>query len=106
MLYACRHHHNGQCEILFNRHGRLFGVYAVHRGDRHLWTEGTGGESVAQRAPYTLQSLANAAIVIGVVIVLTLLLILLYKLGCYTIIWGWLIMSSMVLLSMLTYAYL
>ncbi|XP_050435925.1 presenilin homolog [Adelges cooleyi] len=50
-------------------------------------------------------ALANSVILITVVIVMTVFLILLYKYRCYTFIHGWLIMSSLLLLSMFTSLY-
>ncbi|CAH1722851.1 presenilin homolog [Aphis gossypii] len=51
-------------------------------------------------------AVANSLILISVVIVMTVFLIALYKYRCYKLIHGWLIMSSLLLLSMFTCLYI
>jgi len=53
-----------------------------------------------------LMSFGNAFTLLAFVIVMTVVLILLYKFRFYKIIYGWLIMSSLILLSMFTIMYL
>uniref|UniRef100_A0A0R3RWR1 Presenilin n=1 Tax=Elaeophora elaphi TaxID=1147741 RepID=A0A0R3RWR1_9BILA len=53
-----------------------------------------------------IMSFGNAFIILGVVITMTVLLILLYKFRFYRIISAWLVLSSLILLSLFTFMYL
>lgn len=63
-------------------------------------------ETSPEPSTKVLNAVANSLILISVVIVMTVFLIALYKYHCYKLIHGWLIMSSLLLLSMFTCLYI
>jgi len=62
-------------------------------------------ENLSTGSPIS-DALLNMLIVLGLVIVMTCVLVLLYKYRCYKVIAGWLFISSLILLFMFTYLYL
>jgi len=78
--------------------------YSEKGGGQLLYTpfvESAAGSSAA-KAGYAF---ANAFIMIGVIAVMTVLLVVLYKYGCYKIIHGWLILASLMMLFLFSFFY-
>lgn len=63
-------------------------------------------ETSPEPSTKVFNAVANSLILISVVIVMTVVLIALYKYRCYKLIHGWLLMSSLLLLSMFTSLYI
>lgn len=63
-------------------------------------------EESPDRSTKAWNAVANSLILMAVIVGMTILLILLYKYRCYKIIHGWLIISSLMLLSVFSYLYL
>ncbi|CAG0920834.1 unnamed protein product [Notodromas monacha] len=63
-------------------------------------------EETTDQGTKAWMSVANSAILIGVIATLTCFLIVLYKFRCYKIIHGWLLLSSLLLLFFFSYVFL
>ncbi|VDN58454.1 unnamed protein product [Dracunculus medinensis] len=80
------------------------GYYSRKDGQYLIYTPFTKEtDSAGERL---IMSFGNAFVVLGVVVIMTIVLILLYKFRWYKVIQGWLTLSSLILLSLFTSMYL
>lgn len=80
-------------------------TYYTHNEGTYLVYTPFHEEGDITKAQKAGEAIANAFIVIGVVLVLTVVLVLLYKFRCYCVISGWLVLSSLMLLFFFGYIY-
>lgn len=80
-------------------------TYYTRKGGTYLVYTPFHEEGNISQARKAGEAIANAFIVIGVVLVLTIILVVLYKFRCYCIISGWLVLSSLMLLFLFGYMY-
>lgn len=80
-------------------------TYYTHNEGTYLVYTPFHEEGNISQARKAGEAIANAFIVIGVVLVLTIILVVLYKFKCYCVISGWLVLSSLMLLFFFGYIY-
>ncbi|KAK0409128.1 hypothetical protein QR680_004355 [Steinernema hermaphroditum] len=83
---------------------KTVGYYTQNDGQYLVYTPFT--QKTDSNVTLFFQTMGNALIVLGVVIVMTTLLIIFYKCRCYKVIHGWLFVSSLMMLSLFTGMYI
>ncbi|TKR70873.1 hypothetical protein L596_022842 [Steinernema carpocapsae] len=83
---------------------KTVGYYSQNDGQYLVYTPFT--QKTDSNVTLFFQTMGNALILLCVVIVMTTLLIVLYKCRCYKVIHGWLFVSSLMMLSMFTGMYI